>query len=111
MPVFYDNVNRRNGLVSVAAEDTVAVDGAVLSEAYAIVLRRGWKDLDLVFHSFHTLEVLDHGFGIGPERGIHYLAQQLNRSAVDPKFQVVEYRIEREQHQLLAHLPLQEGGR
>jgi hypothetical protein len=101
--IFYDDMDGRHGLKSVAREGGVAVDCAVNRTANLVIHRREWKNLDVVHHGGDSLDAFHGGLGVRLQCWSGHLAVKNYLVALDLIREIVENGIPRQHHQLVPH--------
>src|SRR5262245_45325660 len=105
-PTTDDDVNRGDWLLAVAEERRVEIEKLAEDRPpYAIVVRRKWQNLDLVYHSVHAFDFFDAPLRVLLQRRPGHLPGQENRAVrLDLALEPIEDAEERQRDKLLANL-------
>src|SRR5260370_6380536 len=101
--VLHDNVDGRNGGLSVTKEHGIVIDGTIDSDAKLVVHRRNRKNFDVVNDRGDAFNAFYGGFRIGLQRRTHDLAEQRYFVSIDLEGEIVKNGIVRKQNQLMAY--------
>src|SRR6266403_533118 len=96
-------MNGRHGLNRIAREARVTIDRAVECAAKLIIHRRWRQNLDVVHDRGHSLNAFRGGLGVRLQRRPRDLAIQSYFVTFYFVSEIVEYRIPRQHHKLVAH--------